>query len=774
MRVNTTVTPVSASSPTKEPLAPKLRTTLPRVWIALLALVSILCVCVVLFVASYPGLAKGLVRQARYSTWHENRNLGFLISYWLTFMQKLRLDPVSGNYNFSYRPPDGLSAFEQGRLAYHRGVFTEAVTDIEADIRDTGESEKKLFWLAASYMRLAEAVNCLQSLRGQENHAHMDMPAGMACILPVTVFQRKTEGSLAAARTFERLLDRYDPQNRLYQWLLNFSYMTINRFPEGVPAKYRINTPFIDAFYGTGKKRAEAEYADLNFVDEAKELGVDMFSPGRGVAVEDFDGDGYLDIVAGGTYGPIRFYHNDHGRRFVEVTRQVGLENVGQIFAITPADYDNDGWVDLFIGRPFTHYLLFHNNGDGTFTDVTQQSGLLDPKQAAQIAVTWIPSWADVNNDGKLDLFLAQWAFKMPFLSGVMAKPRMDSVLLINENGRFVDRTREYGLGALVKDYYYIGSTFGDYDNDGYPDLFLSSPLRKSSVLLHNVRGKRFEITDLVNRAASGFAAAFLDINHDGRLDIFQAGFGDAKSAVEQSVFGENTGVFQSGHSAILLQTPDGQFEEHEEGFDMPMSTMGSSFGDLNNDGCYDFYLGTGDPEGWFVLPHLMYMGRTNGTTCTLEMRNVSMLQGFGTVQKGHGIVFADFDDDGRQDIFSALGGMWPGDAWPSQLFMNKSRIQNTWTKIRLRGRRTNRFGLGARIKVVAENAKDQEIVRYYSMDNKTGFGSGPFVAQIGLMDAIRIKRTEVFWPATHCTQPYVVELRKLNVLDEAPCLEPR
>jgi hypothetical protein len=284
------------------------------------------------------------------------------------------------------------------------------------------------------------------------------------------------------------------------------------------------------------------------------------------------------------------------------------------------------------------------------------------------------------------------------------------------------------------------------------------------------VQGKRFELTNLVDRKASGFAAAFLDINHDGRLDIFQAGFGDAKSAVEQVVFGENTTRFASGHSVIFLQTADGRFEEHEEVFDMPMSTMGSSFGDINNDGCYDFYLGKGDPESWFILPNLMYMGQPEGTGCGIKLQNVSMLQGFGNIQKSHGIVFADFDNDGRQDIYSSLGGMWPGDAWPSQLLVNKSTLHNTWTKIRLRGRKTNYYGLGARIKVVAENLSHQKIVRYYSMDNKTGFGSGPFLAHIGLMDANEIKSVEVFWPVSRCTATYSAALKQINVLDEEAC----
>jgi hypothetical protein len=151
-------------------------------------------------------------------------------------------------------------------------------------------------------------------------------------------------------------------------------------------------------------------------------------------------------------------------------------------------------------------------------------------------------------------------------------------------------------------------------------------------------------------------------------------------------------------------------------------------------------------------------------------MRNVSMLNGLGNIQKGHGIVFFDFNGDGRQDIYSALGGMWPGDAWTSQLFTNQSKSSNTWTKIRLRGRKTNYAGIGASIRVRAENARHEEIVRYYHMDNKSGFGSAPFLAHIGLMDAVAIQGVDVFWPVSRCKTTYPAKLATLNVLDENQC----
>jgi len=702
-------------------------------------------------------------------------------------MQLLKFNDATGFYSFDNVDESGMSSYERGKLAYHRGDFAGAVSLIEQDINKSGESEDKLFWLAMSYLRHAEAKNCLAQLtlrpelQKQDDlhpeHVHENPSNNMQqlCALPLTQFHQQPDSARAAAKIFEKLLDQYDQDSRLYQWLLNFSYMTVNGFPQEVPPKYLVKTKFIDSFYGEKKKEIEAQFAELSFSDRAHELGVDTFNAGKGVAVEDFDHDDYLDIVTGGNFDYLVYYKNDHGNGFIDQTKEVGLGQVTQPFAITAVDFDNDGWVDLFVSRPFGSFKLFRNKGlDASgrisFTDVTASSGLLDGKADNEITATWISSWADVNNDGKLDLFVAQWGFKLPFVKNLMARPRMDSRLYINENGHFVNRTKEYGLSEIVADEYFIGSAFADYDDDGFPDLFLSSPLRNTSVLLRNVAGTRFEKTNLINRTEGGFSCAFVDVNHDGKLDIFQAGFADAKTSTEMTVFGEHLDTYHSGHSTIFLQTPDGRFEEHNEFFDMPVSTMGASFGDLNNDGCHDFYLGTGDPEGWFILPNLMYMGQTSGTKCTGQLTNISMLQGFGTIQKGHGIVFFDFNNDGRQDVYSSLGGMWPADKWPNQFFVNSSRLNNSWVKVRLRGRRTNYFGVGATIRVAAENQQHEEIVRYYRMDNKTGFGSAPYLAHIGLMNATRIQGVEVYWPVSRCRKIYRADLDKLNTLDEQDC----
>ena len=737
------------------------------------------------FYSGYTGFTHGLLNQFLYATWFENKNLFFCLSYWIDFMQKLRFDKNTSFYSFDevareYDRKRATSNFERGKIAYHQGRFYQAITYIEQDINGNGESESKLFWLALSYIRYAEAENCLSKLvedsHDAENlaikHQHTYYKNTELCSLPLNQFHNNIERSKIAAKLFERLLDNYDRNNRLYQWLLNFSFMTIDGFPQDVPPKYLIQSRFIESFYGESKKKIQEEYAALSFEDRAKELHVDTYNTGRGVVVEDFDKDGHLDLVTGGGFDVVTYYKNDHGSGFIDKTEEVGLWGIKQPFIITAADYDNDGWLDLFIGRPFGNYMLFRNNGDGTFTDITAFSGLLYGRPVGEIAATWVSAWADVNNDGYVDLFLAQWGFKMPFVKGLLAKPRMDSKLFINEKGYFVDRTKEYALDSIVNDQYFIGAAFGDYDSDGYPDLFLSSPLRNTSILLHNNSGKYFEKTDLIHRGEGGFTTAFVDVNHDGKLDIFWAGFADAKTSTEQAVFGEHLSRYRSGRTTIFLQTQDGRFEERGDFFDMPMSTMGSSFGDINNDGCYDFYLGTGTPEGWFILPNLMYISHTNGTKCVERTTNISMLYGFGTIQKGHGIVFFDFNDDGKQDIYSSLGGMWPSDPWPNQFFVNQSQLSNQWVKMRLRGRQTNYYGIGATIRVTAANANGEKIVRYHHMDQGTGFGSMPYLAHIGLLDATCIEEVEVHWPVSKTIKRYQVSLGKLHILDENEGIE--
>lgn len=705
----------------------------------------------------YPGVTSALWYQWRYASLAESRNLMGVCLYWLGFMQELSFDESIQGYRF---PETGTTsdAFAAALLDYHRGEYGEAVERLERLTGAGAVSEERLFWLGMSYLRQAENDNCLTHLR---HHGH---EPGM-CSLPL---DRHHQGGamLRAAKVFERLVAR-KPEDRLYLWLAYFTSIAAGTEPDALPKDLQIESAFIEHF----NHRDDGESNGLRFRDRARELGVDTLDTGRGVVVEDFDRDGDLDIVTGGSFDTVRFYDNQEGLSFLDKTAEVGLSGVTQPFVMTAADYDNDGWIDLFVGRPFDVFRLFRNDGTGHFLDVTADSGLLASRESGEVAATWVSAWGDIDLDGDLDLFLAQWALRLPFVQGLMARPRMDSQLFRNDDGKFSDVTDAWGLGKVVRDEYFIGATFGDFNGDRLPELFLSSPLRATSALLRNT-GDRFVRMD-TGRTEGGFVAAFVDVDHDGRLDIFQSGFADARTSVEQAVFGENLNRYRSGNSTILRTDSTGRWQDRSDFFGggtMPMGTMGASYGDLDNDGCFDFYLGTGTPESWFILPNLMYLGRRDGKRCTGEMDNISHRESFGNVQKGHGIVFFDFDNDGDQDIYSALGGMWEGDRWPNQLFVNESPLERTWIKVRLRGRQTNSFGVGARIHIEAVDTSGDRIVRRYHMDNKTGFGSAPYLAHIGLLDALEIVQAEVEWPVSGCRQGYSATLGALNIFDEADC----
>jgi hypothetical protein len=727
-------------------------------------IVLIVLVAAMAFAVRYRGFTRAGVDYIMNSSLHERLNVAFMLLYWTEFVGRMQPD-VDHFYTFDNAA--GTTTFDQALIEYHRGNFASSVSGIQQDIAAQGESEKRLFWLGMSQLRRGEAVNCLSPVLHAAHEGHQ----AEYCALPISRFHEDKQYARAAAATFERLLNNYANDNRLYQWLLNYSCMLTNDFPARVPKQYLISDWFIDKFYGAGKQKTAQDFSWLKFDEKAGQFGINTLNAGRGVAIEDFDGDGYLDIVTGGSFDDLRFYHNEGGQTFTDWTDRVGFKGIRQPFFISVADTDNDGWPDLLVTRMFHDgVLLLHNNGNGTFSDTTASSGLANLGPPNGLSSAWAPAWADVNNDGRLDLVLTQMGMDIPFAPGLLARPHIPSALYINEGGKFVNRTAEYGLTRVMDDHFYIGAAFGDYNGDGYPDLFLSSPVVGESVLLKNVDGKRFEKSAAFAGRNSGFSAAFLDVNHDGKLDIFQGGFSDARSSIEMAMYREDPDRYRSGKSAIYLQQSDGRFQEQKDFFDMPGGTMGASFGDVNNDGCYDFYLGTGSPEGWFIFPKLMFLGVPQGTGCAMKTSNVSTTNSFALVQKGHGIVFFDFNNDGLQDIYSSLGGMWPADRWPNQFFVNHSEVTNSWIKIRLRGRHSNRMGVGAIARVAAQNAKHEAILRYAYMDQKTAFGSGPYLLHVGLGNATVVDHVNVYWPASGCRHDYAAEINKLNILDEQEC----
>ncbi len=661
--------------------------------------------------------------------------------------------------------------YNAGYFAFHQGKFEQAISYLNKFNQEHSENENSIFWLALSYMKLAELNNCLNPGTTEKKAVVMQMDQMPMCSLPLTMIHNDKSYSKSAIELFLKLLDNYDSKNKRYIWLLNFSYMTIGQFPEQVPSKYLIKSKFTDFFYGDSQIQLKNKYPNLSLIEKAKNFGIDKFDAGKGVAIEDFDRDGDLDIITGGFYVSTHYYENQNGTAFIDKSKSSNISKIKGAHLITAADYNNDGWVDLFISHvtgtnPNGGFALLENQQNGTFKNVTISSGLLSKDSLINNSTwTWNSAWGDIDLDGDLDLFICNYQGYNIYHHGV---PTYPSYLYRNDNGKFTDVTEAYGLKEVLKNECLTGAAFGDYNDDGYPDLAIAGTTGGFNLLYKNINGEKFSSTNLINtKNEIPFMVSFLDANHDGKLDIFYANIGPADSAIKYAAFDNMEKKF--GFNRLLIQTDDGNFEEMNPAFqtDFPIATMSNNFGDLNNDGAFDYYFGTGGPEPWFIMPNMLFIGKLDNGQPTGQVENITPLFGVGNIQKGHGIVFFDFDNDGDQDIYSSLGGAWPSDAWPNQFFVNESKNNNSWVKIRLQGSKSNYYGLGAKIKVTAINKGGEKRIRHYLMDNKSGFGSSPYLAHIGLYDSVEITDIEVRWPCTKKPQHYNGNIKALNLLKE-------
>jgi hypothetical protein len=242
------------------------------------------------------------------------------------------------------------------------------------------------------------------------------------------------------------------------------------------------------------------------------------------------------------------------------------------------------------------------------------------------------------------------------------------------------------------------------------------------------------------------FPAWFFDYDNDGWPDIFVSGYSIQNAG---DIAADYLGIPTNAEYARLYHNNhDGTFSDvtKQAGLWHVLETMGSNFGDLDNDGWLDFYVGTGDPYLGTLIPNRMFRNDGHG-----HFQDVTTSGGFGQLQKGHGIAFGDLNNDGDQDIYSVVGGAFTGDHYHNELFANPGH-GNHWIKLKLEGVKTNRSAIGARIKVVAKTpAGEREI--YRTVGSGGSFGASPLRQEIGLGDSTQIARVEIFWPVTGKTQ---------------------
>jgi FG-GAP-like repeat/ASPIC and UnbV len=568
--------------------------------------------------------------------------------------------------------------------------------------------------LGVGHMRQGEANNCLLT------------PNPDRCLFPLRPggVHMHPEAAQAAVTRFQEYL-QYEPDDLGVRWLLNLAYMLLGRYPQDVPPQYLLKP---DLF------KSEAPMPRFFDVGGPTKLG--RTGNAGGTIVDDFDGDGRFDVFFTSVdyCSPVRLYRNRGDGTFEDRTEAAGLlTQLGGINAVQ-TDYNNDGRIDIFIMRggweSAMRNSLLRNNPDGTFTDVTREAGLLDGKQA-----THSVAWGDYDNDGWLDVFVAH--------------ELSPSQLFRNRgDGTFEDVTARAGVGSTA---FTKGVVFGDYDGNGYPDLYLSNMFGDNILYRNNGDGTFTEVGKKlgVEKPFASFPTWFFDYDNDGRLDIFVASY---PNSVEEFVkyylhLPPATETLKLYHNI-----GNGAFEEVSSRTNLAriVPAMGSNFGDLDNDGFLDMYLGTGTPSFGTLMPNIM-LKNDEGR----RFLDVTEATGTGNLQKGHGVAFVDIDNDGDEDVVLNSGGAVPGDRYEESLYENPGFTGRHWLSLHLIGSKSNRAAIGAKIKVTLPRSEGGSALRYREVTSGGSFGATTLTQHIGIGAATSVTRLEIDWPASRTHQVF-------------------
>jgi len=630
------------------------------------------------------------------------------------------LDHMLSPADESAKPLDRVQIHvAKGQLYAYKGEMSKAIEQWETAYRLAASDAPKML------PTLEESLGILY-LHASEMENDIYKNPGDRCLFPMSPSLRykQTANSEKAVQHFLRTLVM-QPDNIEAQWLLNVAEMTLGNYPHAVPPQYLLAPSLFASTESIGR-----------FIDVAPAAGLNLFAMASGIIVDDFDNDGLLDVLTSSydACAPMHFFHNNGDGTFSDRTAGAGLRDQLGGLNLIQGDYNNDGCLDVLVLRGAWEQIgqrksLLRNNCDGTFTDVTKESGLAVPATNTQAAV-----WADINNDGFLDLF-------------VVNESGPSQLFLNKGDGTFRDISHAAGIDRSA---YSKGVTAADYDGDGYVDFYVTN-IGSSDLLFHNNHDGTFaEVAERAGVPGSGrsFATWFFDYDNDGWPDLFVASYYPSVDESMRTYLGlpHNAGTLK-----LYKNLGDGTFRDatKETGLDKVFMPMGANFGDLDNDGYPDIYLGTGNPSYGSILPNVLLRNKEGKSFV-----DITASSGTGDLHKGHGIAMADLDNDGDLDILTSIGGALPGDSHVFRLFENPGN-GNDWIFLRLVGVRANRSAIGARIKVTVKNEGKETRAIYSTVGSQSSFGGSPLRQHFGLGKSAQIQQIEIRWPGNPTPQVF-------------------